>query len=67
VQRHDAQRADPCLREPFELCIADAGLHHRDAFRGATELLHRIQGNGVVVGVGVGLHDDHALEAELLL
>src|SRR6185295_12096956 len=63
----DADRADAGPREPVELLVARAVLHHRDAFRAVAERFHCIQGHGVVVAVRVWLHHDDALEPELLL
>ena len=67
VQRHDAHRADASLGKALEFSLGDIGTHHRHAFGHAAQLLHRGQRDAVVVLVGVGLHDDHALEAEALL
>ena len=67
VQRHDAHRADAGLGQALELGRRRARPHHRDALGVLAELLHRREGDAVVVAVGVGLHHDHALEAEALL
>ena len=64
VERHDAQAAQAAAREALELGVGDAGAHDAHAARARAELGDRGEREAVVVGVGVRLHDDDALEAE---
>jgi hypothetical protein len=57
----------PAFRQTLDLGVRDAWLDHADALRARPELPDRIQGDAVVVLVGVRLDHDDARQSQAAL
>ena len=68
MQRHDAHRADAGLGQALELGLGRApGFTTATPFASLPSSFIDFNVTRVVVAIGVGLHDDHALMPEPLL